>query len=38
MSKLGVDGKPLKDPTGKVMKGPNYRKPDLTDLIKKAVA
>lgn len=36
MSKLGVDGKPLKDPTGKVMKGPNYRKPDLTDLIKKA--
>lgn len=33
MSKLGVDGKPLKDPTGKVMKGPNYRKPDLTDLV-----
>ena len=33
MSKLGVDGKPLKRPDGKVLKGPNYKKPDLTDLV-----
>lgn len=33
MSKLGVDGKPLKDPHGKVLKGPNYIKPDLKDLV-----
>ena len=33
MSKLGLDGKPLKDPSGKVMKGPNYRKPNLKDLV-----
>ena len=32
MSKLGVDGKPLKRPDGKVLKGANYRKPDLSDL------
>ena len=33
MSKIGVDGKPLKHPSGKVMKGPHYQKPDLTDLV-----
>ena len=33
MSKLGLEGKPLKDPSGKVMKGPNYRKPNLKDLV-----
>ncbi len=33
MSKLGVDGRPLKRPDGKVLKGPNYKKPDLTDLV-----
>lgn len=34
MSKLGPDGKPIRDPaTGKVLKGPNYKKPDLGDLI-----
>lgn len=33
MSKL-VDGKPLRDPeTGKVLKGPNYKAPDLSDLV-----
>ena len=32
MSKL-VDGKPLKREDGKVLKGPNYKKPDLSDLI-----
>jgi predicted HAD superfamily Cof-like phosphohydrolase len=29
MSKLGEDGKPMKRPDGKVMKGPNYFEPDL---------
>lgn len=33
MSKLGVDGSPLKRPDGKVLKGPNYKKPDLSDLV-----
>lgn len=33
MSKLGPDGKPIYRPDGKVMKGPNYRKPDLSDLV-----
>lgn len=32
MSKLGDDGKPLYREDGKVMKGPNYTKPDLSDL------
>lgn len=33
MSKL-VDGKPIRDPvTGWVQKGPNYRKPNLEDLV-----
>ncbi len=29
MSKLGMDGKPIYNEKGKVMKGPNYFKPDL---------
>ena len=29
MSKLGKDGKPIYNESGKVMKGPNYFKPDL---------
>ncbi|MDT8414056.1 MAG: nucleoside triphosphate pyrophosphohydrolase family protein [Flavobacteriaceae bacterium] len=29
MSKLGVDGKPIYREDGKVMKGPNYEKPNL---------
>ncbi len=29
MSKLGLDGKPIYRKDGKVMKGPNYRRPDL---------
>lgn len=32
MSKL-VDGKPIKNEVGKVMKGPNYQPPYLTDLV-----
>ena len=34
MSKLGADGKPIYNDQGKVMKGPNYFKPDLTKFIK----
>jgi predicted HAD superfamily Cof-like phosphohydrolase len=34
MSKLGDDGKPLFRPDGKVQKGPNYKKPNLEDLVK----
>jgi predicted HAD superfamily Cof-like phosphohydrolase len=33
MSKLGADGKPIYREDGKVLKGPNYFKPDLSDLI-----
>ena len=34
MSKLGNDGKPIYNESGKVMKGPNYFKPDLSKFIK----
>ncbi len=34
MSKLDNDGKPIKNEFGKVMKGPNYFKPDLNKFIK----
>ena len=33
MSKLGIDGKPIYNDKGKVMKGPNYFKPDLTKFV-----
>ena len=33
MSKLGVDGKPIYNESGKVMKGPNYFAPDLKKII-----
>ena len=33
MSKLGEDGKPIYNDAGKVMKGPNYFKPDLSKYI-----
>jgi predicted HAD superfamily Cof-like phosphohydrolase len=33
MSKLGLDGKPIKREDGKILKGPNYKEPDLSDLI-----
>jgi predicted HAD superfamily Cof-like phosphohydrolase len=35
MSKLGADGKPIYRKDGKVMKGPNYFKPDLKKILKK---
>ena len=34
MSKLVNDGKPIYNDQGKVMKGPNYFKPDLSKFIK----
>ena len=33
MSKLGEDGKPIYNEKGKVMKGPNYFKPNLKQFI-----
>ena len=33
MSKLGLDGKPIYNEKGKVMKGPNYYKPNLNKLL-----
>ena len=35
MSKLGEDGKPIYNELGKVMKGPNYFKPDLSKFVYK---
>ena len=34
MSKLDKDGKPIYNDKGKVMKGPNYFKPDLNKYVK----
>ncbi len=34
MSKLGIDGKPIYNEIGKVMKGPNYFKPNLSKFLK----
>ena len=33
MSKLGKDGKPIYNEKGKVLKGPNYFKPDLNKFV-----
>ena len=33
MSKLGENGKPIFNESGKVMKGPNYFKPDLSKFV-----
>jgi len=33
MSKIGVNGKPIYNESGKVMKGPNYFKPDLSKFL-----
>ena len=34
MSKLGSDGKPIYNESGKVLKGPNYFKPNLNKFLK----
>ena len=33
MSKLGLDGKPIRRADGKVLKGPKYQPPTLFDLV-----
>ena len=33
MSKLGPDRKPIRRPDGKILKGPNYQPPNLSDLV-----
>ena len=35
MSKLNYDGKPIYREDGKVLKGPNYFKPDISSIVKK---
>jgi predicted HAD superfamily Cof-like phosphohydrolase len=35
MSKLGADGKPIYREDGKVMKGPNYFKPNIAEILDK---
>ena len=35
MSKLGIDGKPIYREDGKVLKGPNYFKPNIVDILDK---
>jgi predicted HAD superfamily Cof-like phosphohydrolase len=35
MSKLGANGKPIYREDGKVMKGPNYFKPDILKILEK---
>ncbi|MEQ8219711.1 MAG: nucleoside triphosphate pyrophosphohydrolase family protein [Arenibacter sp.] len=35
MSKLGDDGKPIYREDGKVLKGPNYFKPNIVDILDK---
>jgi predicted HAD superfamily Cof-like phosphohydrolase len=33
MTKLGPDGRPIRRPDGKVLKGPNYRAPDVESVL-----
>lgn len=33
MTKLGSDGEPVYDESGKVIKGPDYQEPKLEDLV-----
>ena len=33
LSKLGLDGKPIRRADGKVLKGPHYQPPNLIDLV-----
>jgi len=38
MSKLGADGKPIYREDGKVLKGPNYFKPNFTKILEESLA
>lgn len=33
MSKLGPDGTPVRRPDGKILKGPHYREPDMSEAV-----
>jgi hypothetical protein len=33
MSKLDNEGRPIRNESGKVLKGPNYQPPNLLDLV-----
>lgn len=33
MSKLGEDGKPIRREDGKILKGPNYKAPDILEIV-----
>lgn len=35
MTKLGADGQPIVNDAGKVLKGPNYRKPDVAGVLER---
>lgn len=35
MSKLGEDGRPVKRPDGKILKGPNYSPPDIEGVLRR---
>ncbi|MCF4099800.1 hypothetical protein [Maritalea mediterranea] len=35
MSKLGDDGKPIRREDGKILKGPNYKAPDILSIVTK---
>ena len=35
MSKLGADGEPIYREDGKVLKGPNYFKPNIVSILEK---
>lgn len=37
MSKLGADGRPILREDGKVLKGPQYREPDIESLVPKSI-
>lgn len=34
MSKLGADGRPILRPDGKILKGPDYKEPDLGPIVR----
>lgn len=38
MTKLGADGKPIWDEMGKIVKGPNYRRPDVGHILMRVQA
>ncbi len=37
MTKLGADGRPVRRPDGKILKGPDYRPPDIAAVLRRLV-